>query len=133
MTHAALWVVAGALMGPGDAWLMHRRPLEKHHGGLWEFPGGKVEDTEMPVETLIRELREELGIGLRPEHCTPVTFAEESAGEHARGIVIVLYTVSAWEGEPQALEGGQIGWFTREQINRLAKPPPYVPPSNARQ
>ncbi|MEO1019891.1 MAG: NUDIX domain-containing protein, partial [Pseudomonadota bacterium] len=55
-------VVAGALRGKDGRWLMHRRPLGKHHGGLWEFPGGKVEPHEIPVKSLARELNEELGI-----------------------------------------------------------------------
>lgn len=123
MKRGPLWVVAGALKGPGDIWLMHRRPLEKHHGGLWEFPGGKVESSELPVETLIRELREELGIVVRAEHCEPVAFAEEEARATARSIVILLYTVRAWEGEPCAVEGEAIGWFDSEGISALDKPP----------
>ena len=62
MTTEPIWVVAGALRSREEHWLMHRRPEEKAHGGLWEFPGGKVEPTEIPVEALIRELHEELGI-----------------------------------------------------------------------
>ncbi|MEL7189935.1 MAG: NUDIX domain-containing protein, partial [Pseudomonadota bacterium] len=45
-------VVAGALSRKDGCWLMHRRPAHKHHGGLWEFPGGKVEATEIPSEAL---------------------------------------------------------------------------------
>ena len=103
---------------------MQRRPFEKHHGGLWEFPGGKVEDTESPVKALVRELAEELGIAVRPEDCTPAGFAEEKASEGTRPpIVLLLYTVHAWQGEPRALEGGAVGWFTPDAIESLAKPP----------
>lgn len=139
MTKGPIWVVAGALrVADGvseDTWLMQCRPLEKHHGGLWEFPGGKVEDAEIPVKALIRELREELGITVRAEHCVPAGFAEETesgddkidgqtGAENTRPpIVILLYTIDVWEGRPRALEGGRIGMFTPEQIKMLDKPP----------
>jgi 8-oxo-dGTP diphosphatase len=123
MTRAWVPVVAGALMRGDGLWLMHRRPLGKHHGGLWEFPGGKVEDDEMPVESLVRELREELGIACDPARCQPVSFAQSVGHDDQPAIVILLYTVTGWEGEPVALEGGQVGWFTPEEVRTLAKPP----------
>ena len=130
-THAPLWVVAGALHASDGRWLMHCRPLEKHHGGLWEFPGGKVEGVETPVITLMRELREELGIEVRTGDCIPASFAEEAQAEKgefatenaARPIVILLYTIAVWSGEAQSLEGGRIEWFTPDQIEKLDKPP----------
>ncbi len=122
-----IWVVAGALRSSRDSWLMHRRPLEKFHGGLWEFPGGKVEGAEIPVKALIRELHEELSIEVRPEDCKPAGFAEEivtEVGLNTRPpIVILLYTIGTWVGEPRSLEGGRIGWFGQEEIKKLDKPP----------
>jgi len=118
-----LAVSAGALQRGDGLWLMHQRPLHKAHGGLWEFPGGKVEASEKPTECLIRELREELGIALCVDDLEPAGFAEEREATGQLPIVILLYTVRTWKGEPRALEGGEIGWFTREGIDRLAKPP----------
>ncbi|MFU7529638.1 NUDIX domain-containing protein [Qipengyuania sp. ASV99] len=122
-----MWVVAGALRASEDTWLMHRRPLEKEHGGLWEFPGGKVEPAEIPVKALIRELHEELGIVVAETHCRPAGFAQEDpqqfVGKKRGPIVILLYTITAWQGEPRAIEGGRIGWFTAQEIVSLAKPP----------
>ncbi len=123
MTKQVIWVVAGVLVGPEDTLLMHQRPLEKHHGGLWEFPGGKVEDTEIPVKALLRELREELGIEALESACTPVGFAEDRDPVARSSIVILLYKIDAWQGDPQALEGGRVGWFTPEEIALLDKPP----------
>ena len=57
-------VVAAALQRGDSQWLMHKRPAGKHHGGLWEFPGGKVENGENPPLSLVRELNEELGLDL---------------------------------------------------------------------
>lgn len=138
-----IWVVAGALRategttkaGGEERWLMHRRPQEKAHGGLWEFPGGKIEAAEIPVEALIRELHEELGIVVESGACEPAGFAEDrrepsqqlgqQLGSQAgrRPIVILLYTIADWIGEPQSLEGGAVAWFSREEIAKLAKPP----------
>lgn len=123
MTKRWVPVVAGALSRSDDCWLMHKRPPGKHHGGLWEFPGGKVEDYEMPIESLVRELREELGITCDRAACQPAAFAESLDHDGQPAIVILLYTVAKWEGEPAALEGGTIGWFTPDEIRALAKPP----------
>ncbi|MDT8279531.1 MAG: (deoxy)nucleoside triphosphate pyrophosphohydrolase [Erythrobacter sp.] len=116
-------VVAGVLMGGDGRWLMHKRPPGKHHAGLWEFPGGKVEPDEMPIESLIRELGEELGIRCAPEACAPVGFAETGIDRTTNAIVILLYKVRRWDGVPDALEGGEIGWFTPQEVLALAKPP----------
>ena len=117
-------VVAGALRRPDGRWLMHRRPSHKQHGGLWEFPGGKVEVGETSVNALIRELREELGIDLSGFEVTPAAFAETRVGDGRDGTVILLYTIAAWPGEPAALEeGAELDWFTPEEICALERPP----------
>lgn len=123
MTGETIWVVAGALRNPDRLWLMHKRPLDKAHGGLWEFPGGKVEVTEIPAEALVRELHEELGIVVEVKDCFPAGFAEETRNSAVRPIVILLYTIADWLGVPQALEGEELGWFTPEEIAGLPKPP----------
>jgi len=103
---------------------MHRRPLHKQHGGLWEFPGGKVEDGETPENALIRELEEELGITCRGEDFRPVTFAEEGAHSDRPGTVILLYTLGTWRGEVMALEqGSALEWFSPAEMERLDRPP----------
>ncbi len=123
MNGAWIAVVAAALHRPDGRWLMHRRPEGKHHAGLWEFPGGKVEPAETPSAALVRELAEELGIGCAPEHCVPAGFAESCGASEAAGLVILLYTVPVWQGEPRALEGGAVDWFTPEEVLALPKPP----------
>lgn len=123
MTGDWITVVAGALHRGDGCWLMHRRPEGKHHAGLWEFPGGKVETGELPVEALVRELAEELGVRCMAEACQPVGFAESAHSEDGNAIVILLYRIAAWQGEPSALEGGAVDWFTPAQVKTLAKPP----------
>lgn len=116
-------VVAGVLVDPDGRWMMHERPSGKMYAGLWEFPGGKVEASENPLQSLSRELREELGISVIASSCRPLLFAADGARGVRPGIVLLLYSVSAWEGEPQALEGGAIGWFTPGEALALPMPP----------
>lgn len=116
-------VVAAALHRADGRWLMHRRPEGKNHGGLWEFPGGKVEPTEMPKESLVRELGEELGISCAAVDLMPCGFAESASNSNASPLVILLYTLAVWEGEPKALEGGAVGWFMPAEVLALPKPP----------
>jgi 8-oxo-dGTP diphosphatase len=123
MTGPRMLVVAGALQRADGLWLMHRRPEGKHHAGLWEFPGGKVEAIEIPAYSLCRELDEELGITVAIDACAPIGFAESPARDGARAIVLLLYTVRDWQGEPRALEGGAVGWFTPAEALALPKPP----------
>ena len=123
MTQRWIAVVAGVLDRSDGRLLMHLRPEGKHHGGLWEFPGGKVESEEMPAAALVRELAEELGITCDASDLKPCGFAETAGGEGERALVLLLYRLKVWQGEPQALEGGGVGWFTPEEIAALPKPP----------
>ncbi len=116
-------VVAVALGRADGRWLMHRRPAGKHHAGLWEFPGGKVESGEIPQLAIVREVEEELGIALDQTALRPATFAQGELDRDGREIVILLYTCDRWMGDPAALEGGEIGWFTPTDMAALAKPP----------
>jgi 8-oxo-dGTP diphosphatase len=123
MAPGLIMVVAGALLREDGLCLMQRRPYEKHHGGLWEFPGGKVELSEMPVQSLARELEEELGVRCEAGAIAPLAFAETPPSGDGPPIVILLYSVNRWQGEPKALEGGAIGWFTPDEVMALPKPP----------
>lgn len=116
-------VVAGALLDQKGRVLMHQRPCGKMYAGLWEFPGGKVEHSEMPMQSLIRELHEELGIAADPVSISAAGFAEDGPRNGRGPIVLLLYTVRKWSGDPQALEGGEVGWFTPQGASQLAMPP----------
>ncbi len=115
-------VVAAALCDQEGRFLMQKRPPGKAHGGLWEFPGGKIEAGESPCLALIREIREELGVALDPGDLFPVNFAESAGDSDGPSIVILLYRIERWAGEPASIEGGEIGWFTRGEAVHLKKP-----------
>ena len=68
-------VVAVALVDVDGRILISQRPKNKSMSGLWEFPGGKIEDGENPEQALIRELKEELGIDVSDKCLAPFTFA----------------------------------------------------------
>lgn len=125
MTKNPTWllVVAAAFSDKRGCWLMHQRPEEKHHGGLWEFPGGKVEAGETPQEALIREVKEELAVEIREHVLEPLAFSQSEGEAGGPPIVILLYKITQWEGELRAMEGGSIDWFTPAQIASLARPP----------
>ncbi len=107
-------VVAAALLDGAGRTLLHQRPLSKHHGGLWEFPGGKVDKGESPDAALARELREELGLAVDPAWLEPLSFVNGPPPPGASGeLVILLYICRHWSGDPRALEGEGIAWCDR--------------------
>lgn len=116
-------VVAAAMRDAEGRILMQRRPAGKEHGGLWEFPGGKVEPGETPRDALVRELNEELTIGADGASAAPLAFAESAPTNGRPGIVILLYDVTAWTGEPVPEPGSAIGWYAPESIGELPLPP----------
>jgi 8-oxo-dGTP diphosphatase len=120
-------VVAVALIDVGGRVLMQQRRSGAEHGGLWEFPGGKVEPGESLVESLCREISEELGIALNADALEPLSFASDPALPY----VILLYTCRDWVGEPLCLDGEAIGWFAIGEIAALPMPPLDVPLARA--
>lgn len=104
-------VVAAVIRREGRV-LIAQRPLDKHMGGLWEFPGGKVEPDEPVEDALARELQEELGISptaacrlIRIEHDYP-----------DKSVCLDVWEVTAFEGEPHGREGQAILWVTSDEL-----------------
>ena len=102
--------------------LIARRPVGVHLAGLWEFPGGKVENGETLRFALCREVAEELGIELDQEALEPAGFAEEAGAAGSAALVLFLYTCSRWRGKPKALESQSWGWFTPGEALALPMP-----------
>ncbi|MFS2111457.1 (deoxy)nucleoside triphosphate pyrophosphohydrolase, partial [Sphingomonas sp. Sphisp140] len=120
-----LLVVAAALIDGEGRVLLQQRPPGKPMAGLWEFPGGKIEPGESPESALARELHEELGITLSGEDLRPIAFASEPlAGRH---LLLLLYTLRIWQGEPQAHHATELRWVTPAAMRDLPMPPADVP------
>lgn len=120
-----LFVVAAALIDGEGRVLVQQRPRGKPMAGLWEFPGGKVEAGEVPEAALARELAEELGIAVAAESLVPAVFASEALGE--KHLVLLLYTVREWRGEPEARHASALRWVLPVELHGLAMPPADVP------
>jgi 8-oxo-dGTP diphosphatase len=93
--------------------------------GLWEFPGGKMEAGEKPEQTLIRELKEELGIDVKEACLAPLTFASHAYDDFH--LMMPLYVCRRWEGTATALEGQQLAWVRPNKLRDYPMPPADLP------
>jgi len=118
-------VAACALVDADGRVLIAQRPQGKAMAGLWEFPGGKVEDGERPEETLIRELKEELGITVSEPCLAPLTFASHSYPDFH--LLMPLYVCRRWEGTVAAQEGQQLKWVKPNRLRDYPMPPADEP------
>ncbi len=143
-----LLVVAGALIDADGRVLIARRPDHKRHGGLWEFPGGKVEPGETPEEALVRELREELTVEPCLRCLDPFAFATApydaepgpDRSEHAdggpdpsrpRAILMPLYVCRRWDGFVNPQEGQEVTWARPDRLHTYDMPPVDQPLASA--
>jgi 8-oxo-dGTP diphosphatase len=118
-------VAACALVDADGRVLIAQRPPGKVMAGLWEFPGGKVEDGERPEETLIRELKEELAIDVSEPCLAPLTFASHSYPDFH--LLMPLYVCRRWEGTVTAQEGQQLKWAKPNRLRDYPMPPADEP------
>lgn len=116
---ASIHVVAGVLHDAAGRVLIAQRPPGKHLAGLWEFPGGKCEAGEAPVDALARELREELGVvveSARPLIAIPYRYPEQD-------VLLDVWHVAAWSGRPHPHEGQSLAWIDVAELDRVPMPP----------
>lgn len=121
-------VVAVALVDADGRILIAQRPKNKALGGLWEFPGGKLEPGERPEPALIRELEEELGILVKEECLAPLTFASHAYPDFH--LLMPLYLCRRWEGIVRPLEGQALKWVRATALRDYPMPPadePLIP------
>ena len=113
-------VAACALVDVDGRILLAQRPEGKSMAGLWEFPGGKVEDGERPEETLIRELEEELGLKVNEACLAPLTFASHAYSDFH--LLMPLYVCRRWEGSPIGREGQALKWVRPVRLRDYPMP-----------
>jgi len=121
-------VAACALVDADGRVLLTRRPAGKPMAGLWEFPGGKIEPGERPEDSLIRELREELGLSVKEECLAPLTFASHAYEEFH--LLMPLYVCRRWEGMVRPREGQKVTWVRPNRLRAYPMPPadePLIP------
>ncbi len=118
-------VAAVALIDADGRVLISQRPMDKQLGGLWEFPGGKVEPGERLEVALIRELKEELGIDVAESCLAPLTFA--SHAYETFHLLMPLYVCRRWKGQVTGAEGQAIAWVKPLKLRDYPMPPADVP------
>ena len=108
--------------------LLAQRPEGKTLAGLWEFPGGKVEPGETPEETIVREVREEIGIETKVACLAPLTFASHSY--ETFHLLMPLYVCRRFWGTAEPKEGQTLKWVRPRQMRDYPMPPadpPLIP------
>ena len=101
--------------------LLSKRPKNKHLGGFWEFPGGKVEVNEVPENALIREIKEELNIDIKNKCLAPLSFSEFNYKEFQ--LLLLLYVCRRWEGQPRSMENNELKWVRPNMLRKYKMPP----------
>jgi len=111
-------VAVGILINADREVLVALRPAHNPHGGLWEFPGGKFENSETPFDALKRELEEEIGIKVLT--ASPLICIEHDYG--AVSVELDTWRVETWSGTPYGRENQEIRWVDRKVLSELDFP-----------
>ena len=114
-------VSAVALIDADGRVLISKRPEGKTMAGLWEFPGGKVEEKETPEDALIRELKEELGLDIAESCLAALSFASHAYTDFH--LLMPLFVCRVWKGVPEPKEGQEIRWVRPMRLGDYAMPP----------
>jgi 8-oxo-dGTP diphosphatase len=120
-------LVVAALVREGERVLVSRRRADQPMPLLWEFPGGKVEPGEDPVLALAREVREELGCGVRVGRIHDVVFHAYEAFD----LVMLVYACVITEGTPSAVQVAEIAWVEAVRLPTLDLLPADYPLARA--
>lgn len=111
-------VAVGVIVNPLNEVLVSLRPVQSHQGGLWEFPGGKLEAGEDARSALKRELAEELGISI--QKCFPLKKISHSYVD--KSVVLDVWYITEFLGIPQGCEGQAVEWRSIQALNEADFP-----------
>ena len=120
---SAVHVAVGVIRDGLGNILITRRPDHAHQGGLWEFPGGKLESGESVRQALTRELFEEVGIQV--EQARPLIKIRHDYGD--RQVLLDVWEVSAFAGQETACEDQAMRWISPQQLDDLRFPAANLP------
>ncbi len=115
------YVSCAVLVDEDGKILISTRPKGKDMAGLWEFPGGKIQENEVPEVALARELEEELGIQTSPSCMYPLTFV--SHRYETFHLIMFVFVCRKWLGIPMPLEGQQLKWVNPKELSNYDMPP----------
>jgi len=111
-------VAVGVIVDSAHDVLITRRSQGAHQGGLWEFPGGKVEVGESLVAALTRELQEELGISIG--RTSALLEIHHDYGD--KQVLLDVHMVWDYSGEARSLENQPMAWVTPQALTQYAFP-----------
>lgn len=120
---ASLAVVVGVIYNSSGEVLLAKRAEHQHQGGLWEFPGGKLESNELPIAGLWRELNEELGINII--NAKPIIQIEHQYPDLS--VFLDVFAVTEFEGAPQGKLGQPLLWVSPKDLDKLQFPAANLP------
>lgn len=113
-----VWVAAGVIENELGEILIARRLQHLHQGGKWEFPGGKVEVNESPLEALTRELAEE--VNLRVIGASALMKLEYDYGDKI--VLLDIWHVRQFSGQARGLEGQEVRWVAKSELANFEFP-----------
>lgn len=116
-------VAVGVILDRDHKILITRRAPDSHQGGLWEFPGGKVEDGESLTVALARELKEELGIEIG--RTSALLDVHHDYGDKA--VMLDVHVVWEFKGEARSLEGQPMAWIAPRDLRGYEFPAANLP------
>jgi 8-oxo-dGTP diphosphatase len=119
------YVAAGVLVDKNEKILIAKRPEGKPMAGLWEFPGGKAQEAEVPEIALVRELKEELGIQTSAGCLLPLNFLSHRYNDFH--LIMYVFVIRRWNGDIAPKEGQELKWIEKNQLSKFDMPDANMP------
>lgn len=111
-------VAVGIVVNDEKKILIAKRPEDSHQGGLWEFPGGKVEKNESTFDALVREFREEVDINI--QEASP--FIKINHDYIDKSVVLDVWQSEKFTGDAKGLEGQEVKWISFLELSNYSFP-----------